>query len=114
LTAKLKKRSGNRGGNSTVFLCHRIDGGIDGGVDGEEYREMKRGRNIACLKRNGHWFYFRWDDENEAKMLFQAYLQSVDPMSRFDAVGLHRLVTELKNISPGETKETLYFNEPDE
>ena len=74
---------------------------------------MKLGRNIACLKRNGHWFYFRWDDENEAKMLFQAYLQAVDPGCAFDLIGLAILSVEIKMMPEQGISESIYLNLPE-
>ena len=75
---------------------------------------MERGRNIACLKRNGHWFYFRWDDENQAKMLWHAYLQAIDPECAFDPEGFRRLVHEIKDMPESGVTEKLYWNEGQE
>jgi len=69
---------------------------------------MGRGRNIVCLKRNGHWFYFRWDDENTARMLFQAYLMATDPESVFDFEGLQRLKHETETMPDIGVREDFY------
>jgi hypothetical protein len=60
------------------------------------------------MKRNGHSFYFRWDDQNENKMLFRAYLMAVDPGSVFDAEGLRRLKHEVDTMPEEGMRENFY------
>ena len=39
---------------------------------------MDKGQNIVCMSRNGHWFYFTWDADLACRMLWHAYLMTVD------------------------------------
>ena len=69
---------------------------------------MKRGRNIACLKRNGHWFYFHSVDEKRKEILGHAYMLTVDPERVFDGVGLYPLRKEIKIRPEDVMRENFY------